>query len=120
MEKVNPYHILGVPADAADRQIRAAYFKLVRLHPPETQPERFKEIRSAYESLMSVQTRARADVSVIQPPDFVFELAAAAVPAFFDLPLYDRLFLVCQDLFQEGALADAAADYLGFEQAYGE
>ena len=46
------HEILGVSVDAEQRDIKKAYFKLVRQFSPEKDPERFQEIRGAYERLM--------------------------------------------------------------------
>lgn len=49
----NYYEILGVPVGAEKKEIKKAYFKLVRTHSPEKDPEKFQQIRNAYENLMS-------------------------------------------------------------------
>ena len=54
-----PHEVLGVPADADDETIRRKYLELVRQHPPEQQPEKFAQIRGAYEALKDVHTRLR-------------------------------------------------------------
>ncbi len=45
------YEILGVKQGAAQTEIKKAYFSLVRQHSPEKDPEKFREIREAYEHL---------------------------------------------------------------------
>jgi curved DNA-binding protein CbpA len=45
------YQVLGVSLDAGDDEIRRRYLELVRRHPPDRDPERFAEIRRAYEEL---------------------------------------------------------------------
>jgi preprotein translocase subunit Sec63 len=47
----DPYDVLGVDRDADDEAIRRRYLELVRQHPPERAPERFAEIREAYDRL---------------------------------------------------------------------
>lgn len=47
----NDYEILGLSAEADEKDIKRAYFKLVRQYTPEKDPERFQEIREAYENL---------------------------------------------------------------------
>lgn len=47
------YEVLGVSRDADKKEIKKAYFKLVRLFSPEKEPEHFQEIRQAYENLMA-------------------------------------------------------------------
>lgn len=45
------YALLGLDPGAAPDEIKKAYFRLVRVHPPEKDPEEFQEIRRAYEML---------------------------------------------------------------------
>lgn len=45
------YQILGVSSGADQKEIKRAYFKLVRQFTPEKDPERFQQIREAYENL---------------------------------------------------------------------
>jgi curved DNA-binding protein CbpA len=58
----NPYTILGLARGADDAAIKQAYFALVRVHPPERDPETFKRIRGAYERLRDPKTRAETDM----------------------------------------------------------
>ncbi len=51
MTKAQSYEILGVAKDADEKAIKKAYFKLVKKFSPEKEPEKFKEIRAAYEYL---------------------------------------------------------------------
>jgi curved DNA-binding protein CbpA len=55
----NAYDVLGLPLDATDAQVRARYLELTREFPPEHHPERFAAIRSAYEKLRDLDSRAR-------------------------------------------------------------
>ncbi len=50
----NYYEILGVSQDAGKDEIKRAYFRLVRQYNPEENPERFQEIREAYENLKDI------------------------------------------------------------------
>lgn len=45
------YEILGLASGASQADIKKAYFKLVRQHSPESDPEQFQKIREAYEQL---------------------------------------------------------------------
>ncbi len=54
------YTTLGIRNDATPEEVRKAYLGLVRQHPPDRDPERFREIHSAYEMLDSPITQARA------------------------------------------------------------
>ncbi len=47
----DPQHILGLSATAEPDEIRRRYLELVRQHPPDRDPQRFAEIRAAYDEL---------------------------------------------------------------------
>jgi curved DNA-binding protein CbpA len=55
----DPYKILGLPPDADDAAIRTRYLELVREHPPERSPERFAEVRRAYDAVKDIETRLK-------------------------------------------------------------
>lgn len=63
---LNPYKILDIPRDASDAEIKRAYFKKIREFPPEKEPEKFKEIRAAYEQIKSTTSRAEADLFIVR------------------------------------------------------
>lgn len=46
----DPFAILGIEQNAAEQEIRQRYLALVKLHPPEIDPEKFREIHQAYQS----------------------------------------------------------------------
>jgi len=60
--------LLGVTAAATDQQLRAAYLQKVQQHPPDRDPERFEQIRDAYEQLRNPSVRARL---VLEDPDSI-------------------------------------------------
>lgn len=45
------YKILGLEPGASQEEIKKAYFRLIRQHSPESDPEQFQKIREAYERL---------------------------------------------------------------------
>lgn len=49
------YEILGLKEGASQAEIKKAYFALVRKHSPEKDPDRFREIREAYEHLKNIE-----------------------------------------------------------------
>ena len=49
------YKILGLTSQASQNEIKRAYFRLLRQHSPETDPEGFRQIREAYEYLKAAQ-----------------------------------------------------------------
>jgi curved DNA-binding protein CbpA len=67
-DMVDPYRVLGLARQANEGEVKRAYFQLVRQFPPETAPEKFQEIRAAYEQLRTPASRARIDLFLIQPP----------------------------------------------------
>lgn len=56
---MNDYKILGISQDADPKEIKRAYFRLVRQYSPETDPVRFQEIREAYEHLTAPERTSR-------------------------------------------------------------
>ena len=70
----NAYQILELKSGATGEEIRRAYLNLVRQHPPDRAPDKFREIHSAYEMLndpMNLATalmtanRVRPDLSAV-------------------------------------------------------
>ena len=64
----DPYSVLGLARQASEEDIKRAYFQLVRQFPPEREPEKFREIRTAYEQLRDPENRARLTLFLLQPP----------------------------------------------------
>src|SRR5215831_5872370 len=56
---VDPFSVLGLPADSDDETIRRRYLELVRQFTPEHHPEKFAAVRQAYEHLRDINTRLR-------------------------------------------------------------
>ena len=75
----DPYHVLGVTADASDEDIKQAYLEHVRRYPPERAPERFQAAREAFERVRTRRDRLR--LKLLQPPGAdIAELVAGALP----------------------------------------
>ena len=47
----DPGEILGVSLEAGDEEVRAAYLRKVKEHPPDRSPREFERIRDAYDLL---------------------------------------------------------------------
>jgi curved DNA-binding protein CbpA len=56
----DPYEVLGLDRDADETAIRKRYLELVRQYPPDRDPQRFGEIREAYEKLRDPAERMNA------------------------------------------------------------
>jgi len=62
----DPYEVLGIERTASAAALKQAYFALVRAHPPERDPERFKQVRAAYERLREPATRVETDMLLLE------------------------------------------------------
>jgi len=58
----DPFLVLGVSPEADDDEIKRRYLAQVRLHSPERAPERFQEIRAAYEAIRDRRGRLRVQL----------------------------------------------------------
>ncbi|MCB9139548.1 MAG: DnaJ domain-containing protein [Caldilineaceae bacterium] len=65
-----PYDTLDLPRNADDEAIRKAYFQMVRRFPPEKEPEKFREIRRAYDQIRTADRRKITEIFLLQslPP----------------------------------------------------
>jgi curved DNA-binding protein CbpA len=64
---VDPYALLGLTPAATPAEIKQAYFTQVRAHPPERDPEAFKQIRAAYERLRTPEKKFETDMLRLEP-----------------------------------------------------
>lgn len=65
----NDYRILGLEEGADEKTIKRAYFKLIRTYSPEKDPERFQEIRAAYERLTEEEEDGSHGMTMEAPDD---------------------------------------------------
>ena len=56
--------VLGVKSDATPDEIKRAYFRLIRQHTPDRDPEEFQKIRRAYETLRDAEIQGKEENSV--------------------------------------------------------
>jgi curved DNA-binding protein CbpA len=68
LSSADPYAVLGLDRHATSTEIKRAYFELVRQYSPETNPEAFKQVRTAYEKLNSAENKTETDLFLFQPP----------------------------------------------------
>ena len=59
MQPADPHHILELDPEASDEEIRAAYLRKIKQHPPERDPEAFERVRDAYDILRDPRRRMR-------------------------------------------------------------
>jgi curved DNA-binding protein CbpA len=56
---MDPSEVLGVPPNAGEEEIRAAYVRKVKEFPPDRSPEEFEKVRDAFETLRDPRKRTR-------------------------------------------------------------
>jgi curved DNA-binding protein CbpA len=64
---MDPREVLGIPPDAGEEEIRSAYVRKVKEHPPVRSPEQFERIRDAYDSLRDPRRRMRDRLLSVDP-----------------------------------------------------
>jgi curved DNA-binding protein CbpA len=64
---MDPREVLGVNQDAGEEEIRTAYVRKVKEHPPDRSPEEFERIRDAYASLRDPRRRMRDRLLSVDP-----------------------------------------------------
>ena len=65
---IDPYLILGVPADADDATIEAAYLAGIRRSPPDRDPDGFEAVRGAYDKIRTRRDRIAHNLFDTTPP----------------------------------------------------
>ena len=53
----NLYEVLNINKNSSEKEIKDRYMTLVRKYPPEKEPQKFAEIREAYEILCNPKQR---------------------------------------------------------------
>lgn len=72
----DPHLILGISPDADEAALRRRYLELVRQHPPEKSPEKFAEIREAYEQLRDPVERLKSQVFAVRSKESLDDVIA--------------------------------------------
>jgi DnaJ-class molecular chaperone len=70
------YAILGLSPGCSEADIRRRYLELVRQFPPDRAPERFAQIRDAYEKLRDPVVRMESMLFDLETPGTIVEIAA--------------------------------------------
>jgi hypothetical protein len=66
----DPFAVLKLSPDAGEAEIRSRYLELVKQFPPETDPDKFREVRAAYEAIKDPLVIARR---LLIPPNEISE-----------------------------------------------
>lgn len=74
----DPYQTLGLSANADEAAVRRRYLELVRRHPPDRSPQKFVEIRAAYEQLRDPAKRLESQILGLRPDDSLEQIIADA------------------------------------------
>jgi tetratricopeptide (TPR) repeat protein len=80
MDKATAYQILAISKESSDEEIKAAYIRLVKLHPPEQDPDGFIQVRKAYENLKEPSKRAHEDLFTFNFIHDSFRLPSGLIP----------------------------------------
>jgi curved DNA-binding protein CbpA len=71
---LDPYAILGLPRGCDESDVRRRYLELVRQFPPDRAPERFAEIRGAYDKLRDPVVRLRSKLFDLESGGTIVDL----------------------------------------------
>jgi len=74
---VNYYELLNIGRGANANEIKRAYFSAVKIHSPDFDPEGFKAIRTAYETLYDPKKRVEYDAYFVTSGDLQNDLLTA-------------------------------------------
>ena len=97
------YDQLGVEQTATGDEIKRAYFRLVRKHSPENDPEEFMRIRKAYEELSNPESRASYDREMsryVGTPEVAAEILLEA-DRLYNNKLHDEAISLLQEKLRE-------------------
>jgi DnaJ-class molecular chaperone len=67
----SPYQLLGIDERANDAEIKLAYLQQVKDNPPDRDPQRFRQIQQAYETVKDSQSRMK--YALFHLPEIDFE-----------------------------------------------
>jgi curved DNA-binding protein CbpA len=106
----DPYKVLSLKRGVSHDEIRRAYFRQVREHPPETDPDGFKAIRAAYEQLRNAEQRTETDLYLLQAPP-PWQQPSRRLPIHVDLSLDRQVILAAARALTDLARDDFRDDY---------
>lgn len=74
-----PWRVLEIDEGANDEEIRQAYLRAVRRHPPDRSPAQFERIRDAYDQVRDARRRAMR-ILLANPCEAPLENLSAEMP----------------------------------------
>ncbi|MGR8930682.1 MAG: J domain-containing protein [Gammaproteobacteria bacterium] len=106
MIKLSPFQIIGVNEQASDAEIKQAYLQLVKDHPPEREPQKFRQIQQAYQAIKDEDTRSSYQLFHLPEVEFEELLGHAfrRAPALKTMPPEDFMKLFDQDSLEKSLL----------------
>jgi curved DNA-binding protein CbpA len=108
---LDPYKTLEVSHDASPGEIKKAYFRQIKHYPPETEPEKFKEIRAAYEKLRTNKVRIETDMKLIRPPESDFQAPSPEYSQYKSTITKDDIFNIIIAIYSDFNKTDFRDDY---------
>jgi hypothetical protein len=64
---MDPREVLGVGPNPSPQELREAYLRKVKEHPPDQSPEEFEKIRDAFNTLNDPRHRIRSLMNSVDP-----------------------------------------------------
>ena len=72
----DPYQTLGLSSDADEAMVRRRYLELVKQYSPEKSPQKFSEIRAAYDELRDPVRRLTKQILQIRTHESLEDIVA--------------------------------------------
>ena len=112
------YKVLGVNADASPEEIKRAYFRLIRQHTPDRDPEEFQKIRRAYETLRDGEAQEREEkaLNLEIPSDPMGEKMMDQIVTCCQRNDYERAIATAQEAMRVFGLCTGYLYYLALAQ----
>lgn len=98
----SPFEVLGIDKSASDKEVKNAYFKLVKTFNPERHGEKFKEIREAYEILRDEEKRLQLTIFEFVDPYTDSEEPHKDLKYNFEFKLTSKLMILDEELVDFG------------------
>ncbi len=71
--ELDPFKVLGLAPEASEDEVRARYLALVKQYTPDHHPEKFQQIRAAYEAASDPLVAARQMIAQVKRDPIAWE-----------------------------------------------